>query len=293
MSTSILSRELAGRTPLSIAERVFAYVVLIILLVFGYWVSEEQPYTPSSDLGYYMGLAGGLMMLSLLLYPLRKYSRRLANFGALRSWFLVHMIFGICGPILVLFHSTFHIGSFNGGAAFWCMVVVAISGIVGRFVYLHVYYTLGDRQAYLWELERYLKKRADKSRHALDLSPHVRKWLEQYRDHAFATRAFRWDMIARLVPVRSRWRYVSRRCCDEATAALTKEAAAQNWPREKLLGEVRAIRRLIEGYIHAVDNTAPLTFWARVLAWWQIAHVPLIYVLVLSAIAHVVAVHAY
>lgn len=34
--------------------------------------ASGEYYTPASDIGYYMGLAGGLMMLALLLYPLRK-----------------------------------------------------------------------------------------------------------------------------------------------------------------------------------------------------------------------------
>jgi hypothetical protein len=33
--------------------------------------------------------------------------------------------------------------------------------------------------------------------------------------------------------------------------------------------------------------------WERLFALWHVAHVPFVYILALSAVAHVVAVHAY
>jgi hypothetical protein len=293
MASALLSKELRERSPLSVRERVFAYSALIVLLILGAWVTVDRPYTPGSDFGYYLGLVGGCMMASLLLYPLRKNWRRLANFGSLRAWFLVHMVFGILGPILVLFHSTFHIGSFNGGAAFWTMVVVTISGMVGRFAYLQLYHALGERQAVLWETERFLKKRDDGSMHAFDLIPDVRGWLERYREHAFATRMFRWEAIGRRLPRGRRWVRLIEDVREATVKALGAESRRQDWTPEHLKAEIRAINRLIDDYVRAVDATAPLAFWARVLAWWQIAHVPLIYLLAAAAIAHVVSVHVY
>ena len=46
-------------------------------------------------------------------------------------------------------------------------------------------------------------------------------------------------------------------------------------------------------YVHAVDAAVRLTFWERVFAWWHVLHSPVVYVLAVSAVVHVVAVHAY
>ena len=54
--------------------RLALYVGVLLLGALAAWVSVERPYTSKSDLGYYLGLVGGCMMLSLLFYPLRKHS---------------------------------------------------------------------------------------------------------------------------------------------------------------------------------------------------------------------------
>ena len=46
-------------------------LVLLMLLLLGlaWLVAVDHPYEPGSDLGYNLGLVGGLLMVSLLFYP--------------------------------------------------------------------------------------------------------------------------------------------------------------------------------------------------------------------------------
>ena len=55
----------------------------------------------------------------------RKRFRFLQILGATRHWFRLHMIFGLLGPLLILYHSNFHLGSFNSRVAFYAMLLVA------------------------------------------------------------------------------------------------------------------------------------------------------------------------
>ena len=68
-------------------------------------ISRRGYYTPGDDVGYYLGLVGGVIMLLLLTYPLRKYLHSFRNWGVVRHWFSFHMIMGVVGPVLVLAHS--------------------------------------------------------------------------------------------------------------------------------------------------------------------------------------------
>src|SRR3546814_16284634 len=61
-------------------------------------------------------------------------------------WFALHMFMGIFGPVLVLLHSTLRLHSLNATVAFWSMVIVASSGVVGRFVYGRLHAGLYGRQ---------------------------------------------------------------------------------------------------------------------------------------------------
>src|ERR1700756_3278276 len=58
---------------------------LAILVAF--LISRRGYYTPGDNVGYYMGLVGGVMMLLLLTYPLRKYLHGFPNWGPVKHWF--------------------------------------------------------------------------------------------------------------------------------------------------------------------------------------------------------------
>ena len=129
-------------------------VVVTVLMAIGYFVvSPQKLYKPGDDIGYNMGLVGGVMMIFLLLYPLRKRIPFFENLGVLPSWFKWHMIFGILGPALIVFHSTFHINSVNAAVAMVCMLLVSGSGIFGRFFYTKIHHGLYGRQTTVNELK--------------------------------------------------------------------------------------------------------------------------------------------
>ncbi len=95
---------------------------------------------PSGPAGQTFGVIGGAMMLMPFLYMLRKKFRT-APLGSLKTWLEVHLFCGIVGPVLVTFHTSF---KFNGivSAAYWSMVAVVLSGIVGRYLYVLIPRTL-------------------------------------------------------------------------------------------------------------------------------------------------------
>jgi hypothetical protein len=282
-----------GSRPFSLWERVLGYFTTLGLIALGIWVALERPYSPASGIGYNLGLAGSLMMLSLLLYPLRKYWGRMHNYGSMKVWFIVHVVFGVLGPILVLFHTGFELRSFNASVAFWSMVTVFVSGVMGRFLYVHIYKGLGGRHSNLYELEGYLESRADKAVHALDLAPHARDLLDDFRRQAFSRDSAALDQLKRFVVVSWRRQRVVNQAQSQVRKILRIHAKNQGWSQAKYIGEAQGICDLIDEYARAVDLTSRLAFWERLLAWWQLAHAPVVYVLALSAIAHVVAVHMY
>jgi hypothetical protein len=50
---------------------------------------------------------------------------------------------------------------------------------------------------------------------------------------------------------------------------------------------------VIAAYLTGVQRVAQFSGYERLFSLWHILHVPLVWMLVLSAIAHVIAVHAY
>lgn len=92
---------------------------------------------PSGYLGQATGLLGLALFLFLWLYPLRKKFRWLGWTGAVGSWLRVHTVAGLVIPVLVAVHAGWR---FTGliGLGYGAMVTVALSGIIGRYLYVHI-----------------------------------------------------------------------------------------------------------------------------------------------------------
>src|SRR3972149_3958430 len=89
------------------------YLFTGIVLYAGWQMRDIDYIVAESGAGYALGIIGGVMMLLLLLYPLRKKASFMRNWGHVKYWFRAHMVMGILGPVFILFHANFRIGSTN------------------------------------------------------------------------------------------------------------------------------------------------------------------------------------
>ena len=92
---------------------------------------------PSGYIGQSAGLLALAIFLFLWLYPLRKKFRWLAFTGAMSRWLDTHVLAALALPLLVAIHAAWR---FTGliGLGFWSMMVVWVSGIVGRYIYARI-----------------------------------------------------------------------------------------------------------------------------------------------------------
>ena len=139
------------------------YCLLTLLIIFGWLIRDHNLISPEFGIGYWLGIIGGSMMALLLMYPLRKRFRFLGLLGETKYWFRLHMIFGLLGPLLIFFHSNFRLGSFNSRVAFYAMLLVAGSGIIGRHFYAGIHRGLYGRKTSLRELQNDLADAIKKS----------------------------------------------------------------------------------------------------------------------------------
>lgn len=273
--------------------------LLLALLTLGTWrISRLGWFTAGDDLGYWLGVAGGTMMLLLFSYPLRKYLRFMHRWGRVKWWFWVHMALGIGGPLLILLHSTFHIGSLNAGVALFSMVIVALSGVAGRFIYVRVHRGLHGERTSLDELRVKAGFDQNEARSRLHFAPLVEAQLRAFEERELQAQPG-WPTYLRQVfvlPVRQ-WRtqWVCAKELHKALNRVREQAAADGRVRDAAAQQraERHARRLVRRYLLAVVRVAQFTAYERLFALWHVAHVPFVYLLVISAIVHVVAVHAY
>jgi hypothetical protein len=89
---------------------------------------------PSSHLGQGYGIAGTFLILTNLLYLVRRRFARL-SVGSLRAWLDIHAFTGLFGGMLVVFHSAFQIRSTISLITIGSLFVVIATGLLGRFLY--------------------------------------------------------------------------------------------------------------------------------------------------------------
>jgi hypothetical protein len=285
---------------------IFIGVVSIITFA-GYFVLYPQTlYKPGErlfDLGYNLGLAGGLMMLVLLLYPLRKRFRFFENFGLLPNWFKWHMVLGILGPLTIVFHSTYHVyipyihpmGSPNAAVAMLCMLLVSGSGTFGRFFYTKIHHGLYGRQTTVNELKAELDQTGD-LQSLLSFAPSVEKSLEKFRARADEYANQSGIGFVNFISVGFQTAMLSRSLSSELHRIMQSQAkenqfsAEQRYGMENMFNEYR---EKIVAYLNAVRDAAQFNTYERLFSWWHIFHIPLVYMMVFSAFYHVYAVHAY
>jgi len=269
------------------------YLLLALAITYGYLLRDFGYITPESGVGYWLGIIGGSMMLFLLLYPLRKRIRILQIFGPTRFWFRLHMAFGLVGPLLILYHCNFQLGSVNSKVALYCMLLVAGSGIVGRHFYARIHRGLYGRKTSLRELQQDLTASVDKSHGLATLMPilvaRLNKMAEELQGCGVTQtlgirRSIRWTFTHHFTHF-SLWLTARR---ELKTMAENSSIVARD--RDRLS---RAASKFIRDYMLLVGRVAQFSFYERLFALWHILHLPIFLLLVVSALFHVLAVHMY
>jgi len=266
----------------------------VLVLVALAWVAGRiRLYTPGSDLGYYMGLVGAIFMAFLLLYPLRKYAYFLRRAFGMRLWFKLHIFLGILGPVLIMYHSTLKVVSFNAAVAFYSMLLVVGSGIIGRFIYTKVHHGLSGRLVTLRERQEQLGLAGEALKSKFNFAPRVEQRLKDLE--AYATDQERPGVVGlrRFIGIIVRGHYAYWRSMREVERILSRAAVKRGWPPGERIRRARIARHRIKGYLRELRELAQFRTYERLFSFWHLLHVPFAIMLVLSAIAHVIAVHMY
>ena len=285
--THYITRPLAKLVP-------FAFgAALVIALLIGWLNRDEGHLTPESGLGYWLGIVGGGSMLLLLIYPLRKRMKLLRRFGHVVLWFRLHMILGLIGPALVLFHSNFKLGSLNSNAALISMLIVAASGMAGRYLYSKIHLGLYGRKAQVKEILADADALKKSLGDGLPVADHVVEQLDAFTKLVMTPPKGVFASFWLLPVLRARTRFARARLLAEARRLIRSEGRSRGWSRRARRERLSGVERLVTLHFAAVKKAAAFSFYERLFAMWHIFHLPLFFILVFAAVIHVVAVHFY
>lgn len=276
-----------------LTTRVAIWTALLCLVLLAAVVATQNLYEPGDDFGYTLGLVGGLLMLSQMVYPLRKRIPLLARLGMMNSWFRYHMLIGIAAPVLILFHSTFKTGSTNGSIAMYTMLLVAASGMVGRFFYSRVNHGLYGRQRTLGDVTAALQTSLNGVQSVFAIRADLEPRMMAFHRWAFESNLPLWRRGWRFVTLRYRGRRLNRRLRKDAKRALRRRRRDDHVDKAELMLSYQLAKQQFDRFIDAVVDASQFRLWERLLSIWHLIHIPFIYLLLFSGLVHVAAVHMY
>jgi hypothetical protein len=283
------ARKRGSGVPLS----AIGYLVGALAIVVGWMFRTQLPYTAERGLGYWLGIVGASLMAALLLYPLRKKFSWLTFLGATRHWFRLHMLLGVVGPILILYHCRFDIGALNSRVALLCTLTVAVSGLIGRYLYAKVHAGLYGHKLSLEELRRRVQAMHDQENRAEVFLPQLMQKIQLFDQAVLIPPASLVGCL--LVPLHlgPRTRMASWRLRRYARRQLRLETIKSPALAARHAGLERAMSAFIAEHLRRVRRLAEFNSYERLLGLWHLFHLPFFYMLVLTALLHVLAVHMY
>jgi len=276
------SKKLENNYELHFALGLIVLSVTIFILGNKYW--DERYYTPDEGLGYYMGLVGGCMMLLAFGYTLFKYVPLFRSKTVMKFWLTLHLMFGILGPLLIMFHSTFRIGSVNGAAALISMGVMFYSGVMARFLYSRTHINLDGKLASVKALKEALRVagRTVKSERLDNFTTSVIKQQNDLLSAIWLLVSFGW-----------RSRMIYWRLTSDLHHHLSLIAKKEGWSTSTVRQKKRDFKKQLLNYIFTLKKVAFFNFYVRFFTFWRFAHVPISILLLMSGLVHVLAVHMY
>ncbi|MFN3872039.1 MAG: hypothetical protein ACK4R9_03470 [Ignavibacterium sp.] len=261
--------------------------VTILLAVYGYSyysTSIEERFfhpqhnliKPSGSLGHGFGIIGSLMMiLGVSIYMIRKRSRSLFNFGYLKHWLELHIFLCTVGPILVLYHTAFKFGGIVS-VSFWSMVLVVMSGIVGRFIYIQIPRTIQGRELDINELMKIRNEMSDRLSSEIIFDKSLMDEFsiltspERYKDFNLI------NSISFFIKDAVRIRKFKRRLISHM-----RKAGISKF-------RFKELKRLVEAEIILTRRIGLLRTMQKFFRYWHIAHLPFAIIMFIIMIVHII-----
>jgi hypothetical protein len=226
---------------------------------------------PSGPAGQTFGVIGTLLMLMPFVYMARKRIGRMKPAGTLKTWLQIHLFCGVAGPVLITFHTSF---KFNGliSAAYWSMVLVMLSGFVGRYLYVRIPRSLRGHELTRAELDT----QAEELKESIASSRAPDSLLQRLDafERASVPEAGRMSLLDLLFGDVSLGRKLRALQAELSDYDLAEHQRANLF---RLTAERATLRR----------RTTYLRLTKQLFDLWHVFHLPLVYLLLIIAAAHI------
>ena len=232
-----------------------------------YYLESHDWFKPSGLFGQGLGVIGTLLILfGVVIYILRKRYNFLGRFVRLKYLLEFHIFLCTVGPIMILFHTAFKFGGIVS-IAFWSMVAVVVSGVIGRFIYIQIPHTIEGRAMSLAELKE--------MKAALSTKLHNEKGIDE-KLQQLITECTRKDERDQ-----SFWKSIVSR--KKALNATRQALRLRKLPRK----ERNQILVMVKEEVSLANRIDRLQTMQKLFKNWHVAHLPFALIMLIIVVLHV------
>lgn len=225
---------------------------------------QHDWFKPSGAYGHGIGILGTFMILfGVVIYIARKRYNFMVRVLRLKYLLEFHIFLCTLGPILILFHTAFKFGGIVS-IAFWSMVAVVLSGVVGRFIYIQIPHSIEGRALSLQEVK--------------DMKAQLGELLKQKFQEDKALQI----QIAGFTNEAS----IDSRASIQGISRILKARKLPRKDRKEIIG-------LVKSEISLSKKIARLQSMQRLFKYWHVAHLPFALVMLIIVVLHVAVTLAF
>jgi Fe-S-cluster-containing hydrogenase component 2 len=230
-------------------------------------------YRAGTELAVWCGYFGAGLMLIAAIYPMMRRIKAFRWLASNTMWFDFHMMAGTIGPLFILQHSALKLDNWVS-AAFWSMVIVVVSGVIGRYLYTQVPDLLNGRELEELEHQRaFARLRGEYGFAAAEVEAELtshREKAERIAEHAGLTRTLFWIIMEDLRRP-SRWLRRRRRLAGTSAPRKVRRELARRAGRMMLIDRRRVLVPRAQLLLHS----------------WKKVHVPFTLIMVAISAVHI------
>jgi len=246
------------------SRTVFVVTSLILALIGFGWVNWNAiNFQADGDFTYNSGLIGGITMVVILLYAARKRIKVLRKAGNMEVWYYFHLLGGVLGPLIIVFHTGFTLKSINSGVALFTMITIVLSGLFGRYIYTRIGYSLHRKLLAIKESEKQLMD----TLHSYDspLSEKIERRLSNFALSCLTGPRSLLKLPMRLVAVRGAATATYVKVSHDLSAMVKTIAKREGLPLSEVKGCLSREKEQLREHINGVANIAHSHMFERVL----------------------------
>lgn len=234
-----------------------------------FYHSHHDWFKPSGVYGHGIGIVGTLMMFfGVVIYIARKRYEFLSRYIRLKYLLEFHIFLCTLGPILILFHTAFKFGGIVS-IAFWSMVAVVLSGVIGRFIYIQIPRTIEGQALSLTEVQGLKSNLQKELQQRLGTDLHTLALLRQATQVADSGNSM--SVVGKMIS--------DRRAIAQIRMSL-KQNGLPNAERRTLVG-------MVKSEIALSNKIKRLNRMQILFEYWHVAHLPFALIMLIILLIHV------